>query len=73
MAGFVEAALSQPGAFDWEIDPTRTAVTLTFVNETPGGLVLVPGNVYTVQVAVTTNDYVERLSAISFTAAVAEI
>lgn len=58
------------GEYTWELNDDRDAALMTFFNQTPGGLTLTVGNGYTAQLAVTTNDYVQRVSAISFQVAV---
>jgi hypothetical protein len=71
MAGsIVDSGPSAPGEYSWELNADRDLATMRFFNETPGGLTLTPGLSYTAQLAVTTNDYIERVSAISFPIAV---
>jgi hypothetical protein len=67
MAGtLVSGPPSGPGEYNWSLNGDRDRATMTFFNQTPAGLTLKPGNTYTAQLAVTTNDYVDRVSAISF-------
>jgi hypothetical protein len=61
-----DGAPMRAGEYGWTLNDDRTEATMTFFNETQGGLTLKPGNGYTAQLAVTTNDYVQRVSAISF-------
>lgn len=69
MAGtVVEDAPTGPGQFTWTLNGDRDAAQLIFFNETPGGLTLEPGLDYVVQLQVSTNDYVEKLPAITFDA-----
>jgi len=54
------------GEFTWEMAPDRLSVTLTFFNETSTGLSLHAGSTYVAQLSISTNEYVQRLSAMSF-------
>ena len=60
---------ANPGDFSWELNPDRDQATLTFYNETPGGLTLKTDRTYTVNVEITENDYVKTLPASTFTVA----
>ena len=67
MAGTIASGSPMaPGEYTWDLNGARDSAQMTFFNETPGGLTLKVGNQYTAQLAVTTNDYVQRVSAISF-------
>ncbi len=59
---------SAPGEYTWELNADRDEATMTFFNETPGGLTLQPGLSYDVQLSVSTNMYIENVSPISFQA-----
>ncbi len=66
----VDGTPAAPGEFAWELDEERLEATLTFFNESPGGLTLSIGQPYRAQLTVTPNAYVATLSAISFPVAV---
>ncbi len=66
----VDGTPAAAGEYSWTLDEERTEVTLTFFNESPGGLTLNIGQPYSAQLSITANAYVERLSAISFPVAV---
>jgi hypothetical protein len=61
-----------PGQFSWSMSSDRTQATFVFYNETEGGMSLSPGATYTVQFSITANDYVERVSSMSFEITVGE-
>jgi hypothetical protein len=65
MAGSVVASPSSPGQWSWQLNEDRDLATMTFFNETPGGLTLKAGNSYTAQFSVSVNDYIERLTTVS--------
>lgn len=60
-----------PGEWSWELNDDRDEATLTFFNETPGGLTLSPGNPYSATLSLATNAYIERLSAFTMQVSVA--
>ncbi|MEM7159870.1 MAG: hypothetical protein AAF799_43925 [Myxococcota bacterium] len=62
----VDGTPAAPGEFAWSLDEDRELVTLTFFNESPGGLTLKPGRPYSAQLSVTSNRYVLSVAAISF-------
>ena len=59
-----------PSEFTWSLNSDRDEATLTFYNETPAGLTLKSDRLYFADFSVSSNDYVENLSAISFEVAV---
>jgi hypothetical protein len=60
-----------PGQWSWQLNGDRDQATLTFYNQTPGGLTLSPGNPYSATLSLTTNAYIERLSAFTMQVTVA--
>jgi hypothetical protein len=58
---------SAPGEYAWALDGDRDTATLTFYNESPGGLTLKTDRTYTAQFAIGTNDYIEDMPAMTFT------
>lgn len=70
MAGaLVSGEPAAPGEFTWDVNEARDEVLMSFYNEAPGGLTLKAGREYEVQLSISTNDYVERVSpAIAFLA-----
>lgn len=62
----VDGEPTAAGEFSWALNDARSEVTLTFYNQTSGGLSLTPGNGYTAQFSVSTNDFVQRVPAVSF-------
>jgi hypothetical protein len=63
----VSGSPSSPGEYAWALNDTRDTATLTFYNESPGGLTLKTDRTYTAQFAIGTNDYIEDMPAMTFT------
>lgn len=59
-----------PGEYAWEIAEDRMSALIVFYNETPSGMNLTVGETYSAQLSIATNDYVTRLSAMTFQASV---
>lgn len=62
----VDGDPSKPGEFSWKLNSARNQATLTFFNESSGGLTLDNGSSYTAMFSLSTNDYVSRQSPIAF-------
>lgn len=62
----VEGDPSKPGEFSWKLNSGRTQATLTFFNESNGGLTLDNGSTYSAMFSLSTNDYVARQSPVAF-------
>lgn len=60
----VDGDPSGPGEFSWEFNEDDDVATLTFWNETPGGLTLKTDRTYTAQFAVTTNKYIRTVPTV---------
>ena len=58
----VEGTPSAAGEWSFELNDDRDAATLTFFNQSPGGLTLKTSNTYTATLSLSTNRYIERLS-----------
>ena len=56
----------KPGEFSWKLNEARDEATLTFFNEAADGLTLKTDRTYTVQVAVTENDYLGEVGTTKF-------
>lgn len=54
----VDGDPSGPGEFSWEFNEDDMVTTMTFWNETPGGLTLKNDRTYTAQFAITKNAYI---------------
>jgi hypothetical protein len=67
----VSGSPAGPGQWSWQLNDDRDEATLTFFNQTPGGLTLTPGNPYSATLSLTTNAYIERLSAFTMQVTVA--
>jgi hypothetical protein len=59
----VDGTPAAPGQWSWQLNDDRDEATLTFFNQTPSGLTLTVGNPYSATLSLSTNDYIERLSA----------
>jgi len=62
----VEGEPNGPGEFSWELDEERSAMTVTFYNETASGLTLKPGSSYRATLAISENDFVVEVPAMTF-------
>ena len=62
----VEDTPDAPGEYTWDVNIDRDAVVFTFYNQTADNLSLEPGQTYDVTFSVSTNDYIQDLSAVSF-------
>lgn len=62
----VASAPSGAGEFTWAIASDRASATITFYNQTGSGLNLDEGSTYTAQLSIATNDYVQRVTPMTF-------
>lgn len=64
-AGSIVGSPAGPGEWSWDLNEDRDEATMTFFNESPGGLTLKNGVSYTATMTLTANDYIESVSAFS--------
>jgi hypothetical protein len=62
----VDGEPTEPGEFSWELDEERSEMTLTFYNETTSGLTLESGSSYRATLAISENDFVVEVPAMTF-------
>lgn len=62
----VDGEPNGPGEFSWELDEERSSMTLTFYNETASGLTLKSGSSYRATLAISENDFVVEVPAMTF-------
>jgi hypothetical protein len=61
---------SAPGEFTWALDEERVTLTITFFNETPGGVKIQSGTEYTATLAIAENAFTDEVPATTFTVTV---
>jgi len=66
----VQSMPTQAGQFTWGLNSDGTIATLTFYNQTGGGLTLKAGLTYIAELQVVANDYVESVPPSTFNAMV---
>ncbi|HET6583462.1 MAG TPA: hypothetical protein VFG69_08440 [Nannocystaceae bacterium] len=62
----VDGTPNAAGEFSWSLDEGRSELTITFFNETSTGLTLKSGSEYRATLAISENDFVAEVAAVSF-------
>lgn len=66
----VTSTPSGPGEYTWAVSDDRTTARLTFFNETTRGFAMQSGDNLAAQLSIATNDYIQRVSPMTFDVAV---
>ncbi len=68
VGSLVESNPAAPGEYAWSINSDRDIITMTFFNQSPGGLTLKTDRTYNVSMSIDTNRYIATVPNMMFTA-----